>query len=225
MTIKNDRKIIESWKQNASPWIRAIEEQQIDSRRLITDKAIIDTILSLSLENILDIGCGEGWLVRELSAHGLSVTGIDAIKQLIDRAKEQQNGTYKVIEYENISPHSITEKYSAVICNFSLIGKESVEHIFNMAPLILTERGYLIIQTLNPTTSCGDQAYADGWRDGSWEGFSNDFRNPAPWYFRTQETWRNLYQENGFELKQIKEPVNPNTKNATSLIMVGKKRQ
>jgi len=219
--MKTDRKIIESWKQNASPWIKAIEEKQIDSRRLTTDKAIVDTLLSLSLSNVLDIGCGEGWLVRELSAHGLSVTGIDAIKQLIDKAKEQQEGSYRVLEYENISPQSITEKYSALVCNFSLIGKESVEHIFNMAPLILAKRGHLIIQTLNPVTSCGDQAYVDGWRDGSWEGFSNDFCNPAPWYFRTLETWKNLYQDNGFELKQIKEPIHSTTKNAASLIMVG----
>ena len=221
MTTRNDRQIIESWKQNALPWITAIEEKQIESRQLATDKAIIDTILSLSLENVLDIGCGEGWLVRELCEKGLSVTGIDAIDQLINKAKEHNKGSYKTIKYENISPQLITEKYSAIVCNFSLIGKESVEHIFNIAPLILSEKGYLVVQTLHPLTSCGDHPYVDGWRDGSWKGFSDDFCNPAPWYFRTLETWKSLYHENGFELKQMEEPISPKTQNAVSLIMVG----
>ena len=35
--LANDRKIIDSWFKNAAPWIVAIQEQQIKSRKLITD--------------------------------------------------------------------------------------------------------------------------------------------------------------------------------------------
>jgi hypothetical protein len=42
MTIdpNNDRKIIDSWFKNATPWIVAIDEQQIASRHLVTSSPI-----------------------------------------------------------------------------------------------------------------------------------------------------------------------------------------
>jgi hypothetical protein len=45
-----------------------------------------------------------------------------------------------------------------------------------------------IIQTLHPLIACGDFSYQDAWREGSWAGFSDDFTDLAPWYFRTLES-------------------------------------
>ncbi|MBQ0784305.1 MAG: class I SAM-dependent methyltransferase, partial [Amphritea sp.] len=75
----SDNQIVESWRKNVSPWVKAIQNKEIESRRLVTDQAILETISSIPAKNALDIGCGEGWLVRELSARGISTTGIDAI--------------------------------------------------------------------------------------------------------------------------------------------------
>ena len=137
MDALSDRKILDSWEKNASPWVKAIQDRQIESRRVVTDQAIVETISSIPGNKILDIGCGEGWLVRELSALGLSVTGIDAIDELVSKAKELGDGSYKVLEYEKMSVRTIDEKYDIAVCNFSLLGKESVEHIFNVIPSIL----------------------------------------------------------------------------------------
>lgn len=221
MDALSDRKILDSWKKNVSPWVTAIQDRQIESRRVVTDKAIIEAISSIPGDKVLDIGCGEGWLVRELSALGLSVTGIDAIDGLVNKAKELGDGSYKVLEYEQMSARTIGEKYDIATCNFSLLGKESVEHIFNVTPSILSDDGYFIIQTLHPNISCGDLPYIDGWREGSWTGFSNEFSDPAPWYFRTIESWFNLFHNSEFKLNQISEPTNLKTGKAASLIMVG----
>lgn len=70
-----EQDIIRSWYSNAAPWTRAIREASIASRKLITDQAIIDAVLSVSRARILDIGCGEGWLARALSGLGLTVHG------------------------------------------------------------------------------------------------------------------------------------------------------
>lgn len=216
-----DRKILHSWEKNVSPWVKAIQEKQIESRRLVTDQAIVETISSVSGQYILDIGCGEGWLVRELSKLGLSVTGIDAIEALINKAKELGDGAYKTLEYEQMSARTVGEKYDIAVCNFSLLGKESVEHIFNIMPLILNNDGYFIIQTLHPNSSCGEFLYIDGWREGSWTGFSHEFSDPPPWYFRTIESWLKLFLNNGFNINQVKEPANFKTGKAASLIIVG----
>jgi len=221
MEIFSDNMIVESWKKNVSPWVKAIQDKEIESRRLVTDQAIVETISSISANKVLDIGCGEGWLVRELSALGISTTGIDAIEGLVSKAKELGGGLFKVLEYENMSASTIDETYDIAVCNFSLLGKESVEHLFNTIPILLNDGGCLIIQTLHPNISCGDLPYTDGWREGSWVGFSNEFSDPAPWYFRTIESWVELFHSNGFALKEVKEPFNPKTGKAASLILVG----
>jgi len=41
----SDQKIIESWESNVDPWVSAIRKNKIESRCLITNKAIIDAIV------------------------------------------------------------------------------------------------------------------------------------------------------------------------------------
>jgi len=217
----SDIKILDSWQKNATPWTKAIQENQIETRVTVTNQAIIDVVKSIKANSILDIGCGEGWLVRALSSKGVSVTGIDAIPDLIANAKKQSKNSYQVLEYEQLSETTIGDKYDVAICNFSLLGKESVEHIFKTIPLILNEDGYFIIQTLHPNISCGQYPYIDGWREGSWQGFDDEFTDPAPWYFRTIESWFNLLNKNSLKLNKIVEPINPKTQGPASLIMIG----
>jgi hypothetical protein len=65
MKILSDKKVIDSWGKNASPWTAAVRERQVESRELVTNRAIIDATLSRSPQAVLDIGCGEGWLSRQ----------------------------------------------------------------------------------------------------------------------------------------------------------------
>ena len=221
MKILSDKKILDSWKKNASSWIKAIQDNEIESRRLVTDQAIIETISSLPVKKALDIGCGEGWLVRRLSTLGISATGIDAIETLVSKAKDLGGGSFKTLEYTDISVSTINETYDIAICNFSLLGEESVDHIFKSILSLINVGGHFVIQTPHPITSCGDQPYVDGWREGSWIGFSDDFSDPAPWYFRTKESWIELFNTHGLIINEVKEPIHPKTGKPTSLILVG----
>ncbi len=220
MSVSCDKDIIDSWRKNSAPWIAAVHENQIESRRLVTNQAIIDTVMSVSAKKILDMGCGEGWLARELAALGLSVTGLDVIPGLVQEARKFGGAEFQVLAYEEISDSTITERFGAVVCNFSLLGKESVEHTFKVVPTILEADGYLIVQTLHP--SIEQDNYKDGWREGSWVGFNSEFCDPPPWYFRTTESWFELFHMSGYKLIQFKEPINPKTGKVASLIMVGK---
>ncbi|RLA09555.1 MAG: SAM-dependent methyltransferase [Gammaproteobacteria bacterium] len=222
MRVFSDKKIIDSWRKNAAPWIVAIQENQIESRRLITDQAIIDRVMSLPAKNVLDIGCGEGWLARKLTPSGLSVTGLDVVPELVQEAKKSATGKFHVMAYEELSVSKVSEKFDVAICNFSLLGKESVEHLFKVVRGMLNKDGYFIVQTLHPSFSDEHYAYEDGWREGSWTGFRSEFSDPAPWYFRTIESWLRLFREHGYGLVHLKEPISPATGNVASLIMVGR---
>lgn len=130
-------------------------------------------------------------------------------------------GSFLTLKYEDISQRSLSEKYDIAVCNFSLLGKESVERVFKVSPEILIDGGRLIVQTLHPCNHCAEEVYADGWRTGSWDGFSEGFVDPAPWFFRTLESWVELFVSNGFVIDAIREPVNPDTGKAASLLIVG----
>ncbi|MDH5778145.1 MAG: class I SAM-dependent methyltransferase [Gammaproteobacteria bacterium] len=196
----SDKKIIESWHKNAHAWINAIRNNEIQSRVEITNQAIIDTILDLKPKSVLDIGCGEGWLVRELCQKGIDTLGIDVVAELIDYAQQTGKGRFDLISYEQLATNTLNEKFDLVVCNFSLLGKESVEDIFNIIPTLLNPGGHFVIQTLHPKTACGHLEYKDGWRDGSWDGFNKQFSDPAPWYFRTLASWERLYDTNSLNL-------------------------
>ncbi|MFL5638996.1 MAG: class I SAM-dependent methyltransferase [Gemmatimonadaceae bacterium] len=216
----SDDRIVDSWRKNAAPWTRAIRGSHIASRVLVTNEAIVDAVLSRGPRTLLDIGCGEGWLCRTLEDRGIATIGVDVVPALIDQARAAGRGDYRVASYEEIAAGKLAVKVDAVVANFSLIGKESVEAVVGCTPVFLNRGGSLLIQTLHPVTSCGDAAYEDGWRQGSWTGFSEDFSDPAPWYFRTIPSWEELLTSNGFRILEKREPVHPNTGEPASIIFI-----
>ncbi|MGB7378165.1 MAG: class I SAM-dependent methyltransferase, partial [Rivularia sp. (in: cyanobacteria)] len=98
----NDQLVLNSWNQNASAWITTIENEEIASRKLVTNKAIIDAVTSYSINSILDIGCGEGWLTRELTNQGIEAWGVDGVSALIEKARLMNCGKFQVASYEDI---------------------------------------------------------------------------------------------------------------------------
>jgi len=217
----SDASIVESWGINARPWTIAIREGQIESRKQVTNQAVIDAIRSRQPGSVLDIGCGEGWLARKLSAAGIQATGTDAVPALIEEARRAGGGDFRVLSYEEMATGKLKLSVDVVACNFALIGKESVEGVFAAVPSLLNPRGAFIVQTLHPLVACGDLPYQDGWREGSWAGFSHDFCHPAPWYFRTMESWVRLFADHGFRLREMREPLHPQTGKPASVIFIG----
>jgi 2-polyprenyl-3-methyl-5-hydroxy-6-metoxy-1,4-benzoquinol methylase len=216
----SDARIVESWRKNARPWVSAVRDQKIESRKLVTNRAIVEAAMSRSPLTALDIGCGEGWLARELAEYGVRVIGVDVVPDLIEQARLAGGGEFRVASYEDIAAGKLDARVDAVIANFSLIGKESVEGVLRRVPDLLTESGTLVIQTLHPVTACGDLPYIDGWREGSWAGFDDDFSDPAPWYFRTLESWLQLLAETGFQIVETREPLHPATGLPASVIFI-----
>lgn len=216
----SDERIVESWHANAAPWTDAVRGRHIESRNLVTDKAIVDAVLSRSPRTVLDIGCGEGWLVRALAEHCVEGIGVDAVAELIDQATQVGGGDFRVASYEMIAAGELDIAADVAVANFALIGNEAVDGVIRRVPGMLKPRGSFIVQTLHPVIACGDLPYRDGWRTGSWAGFSEAFTDPAPWYFRTMDSWLELFENSGLRMVEVREPVNPVSGKPASVIFI-----
>ena len=216
----SDEKVIDSWLKNATPWTAAVRESRIESRRLVTNDAIVQAVLECAPASALDIGCGEGWLTRALAENGVRVVGVDVVPTLIEQARAAGGGEFRVASYEDIASGQLELRVDLAVANFAFIGEKAVDDLVRALPSLLAPRGWLVIQTLHPVVGTGDQPYVDGWRAGSWTGFSSDFTDPAPWFFRTIESWVALLTSAGFNVQRLLEPVHPVSGKPVSIIFV-----
>lgn len=221
----NEARILGCWVENAAAWITAVRERQIESRRLVTDEAILAAIRERSPRSVLDVGCGEGWLVRALTRDGIRAIGVDAVPELIEQARTAGGGDFRLLSFDELSAGVLYLRADAVVCNFSLLGHQSVERLVRNVPSLLSADGVFIVQTLHPLTACGDGPYCTGWREGSWAGLIGAFTEPAPWYFRTLQAWMELFQSSGLELLQLREPLHPVTREPASILFIGAPKQ
>ncbi|HUR81134.1 MAG TPA: class I SAM-dependent methyltransferase, partial [Thermoanaerobaculia bacterium] len=148
--------------------------------------------LERSPRTVLDLGCGEGWLSRALSSHGVRVTGVDFSLPLACAARA-------VVATYDALPFACS--FDTIVANFSLLDDR-------LPPLPPHTR--FIIQTLHPGA-----AAEDGWRTADVAGWSE----PMPWYSRTMESWLRSLNER-YAKVEVREPQWPDGRGAASVIFV-----
>lgn len=219
MTRETDQ-LRRSWVANATAWRDAVRERKIDSRRLATDAAIMEAVMSLRPETVLDLGCGEGWLVRELTAKGVRAAGVDASRPLIEAAREAGGGSFYAGSYEELGSADLPfAPYDVVVANFSVL-EEDVGPVFTAAARMLRAGGAFVIQTVHPPFAAGEDGYVSGWRTETFATIDGEWAEPMPWYFRTIGDWVRALSEHGFVLRELREPLHPSELRPLSMILI-----
>lgn len=219
---ENEKRILDSWQMNAKLWTQAIRNQQIESRAIATDAAIVKAITQLNPRTFLDIGCGEGWLSRQLFSLGIDGWGVDFCADLIETAKDSGDSRFVVCSYSDLASQrfSTINYFSCLICNFSILGECALDEIAKAGHSLLEDKGKIVIQTLHPIIACGDSPYSNGWRETSWQPNADRPFYPTPWYFRTLESWIDEFHALNYRLLNLYEPSDPKTNKPISIIFV-----
>jgi 2-polyprenyl-3-methyl-5-hydroxy-6-metoxy-1,4-benzoquinol methylase len=210
-----------SWIENAAAWRDAVRQGRIESRRVATDAAIIETLLALQPKCVADLGCGEGWLVRALAQAGVEAIGIDYSAPLIDAAAELGGGAFHTFSYEDVATGAANGLgvFDVAVANFAILDAD-VRPIFSAAATLIPRDGWFVIQTVHPLAVLGDEPYVSGWRTETFQNFGGHWPAPMPWYFRTIETWVGDIAANGFALSAVREPLNAQQNRPLSMILV-----
>ncbi len=212
---------IASWRENAERWTAAVRGRTIASRRDATDAAILSAARAGRLGKALDVGCGEGWLCRELSREAVEIVGVDASSELISCAREAGGTSYHVLSYAELAETPATAGYDfdTIICNFSLLD-DKVDALLDALATISTSKARLLIQTLHPVALT---PYEDGWRVERFDGFGDAGWAPMPYYARTLASWVDALAPN-WALKRIIEPKAPSAETPASQLLVAERR-
>lgn len=216
--------LLQSWHYNAQSWIEAIRTGSIESRLKVTDQAILLSVLSRQPQRVLDLGCGEGWLLRALAERGIEAVGVDGDATLIEAARAAGSSSVHLASYEELAQAKVDigSGYDLICANFALLHQDIIPLLVAMNAL-LSPGGALVIQTLHPwIAAAGD--YQDGWRRESFAGFEGQW-HPMPWYFRTLSSWFNALDMAGFRLVGLQEPQHPQNLAPQSLLLVAETRE
>lgn len=215
-----DQQLSESWNTNAAAWTQSVREGLIRSRRLVTDQAVTDAVLRRRPVRVLDAGCGEGWLARNLASQGIAVTGFDGSEALIVEAQQAGGGQFFTLSYEAFcaQPQALGDPFDVVVFNFALLS-ETLVPILRAATSVLAPRACIIIQTLHPVEVSQGERYENGWREERFAGMGEGYKAAMPWFFRTIGSWLDELRAAGLICMAIEEPLHPETGRPASLLL------
>ena len=144
----------------------------------------------------LDIGCGNGWVVRKMAQiptckHAI---GIDKSKNMISRAKMKRISKKEKYFQAELEFWRNTEKFNVVFSMESLYYSVPMEIALAKVYTMLKPRGVFY---------CGTDFYSDNHLTTRW---AKDMKIPMD--LRSKLQWKKMFEKIGFttKIKQVKDP-------------------
>lgn len=132
---------LENWYSEDDPW--KYKDHPDDKKR---KQILFSEIPTRKYINVLDIGCGEGFITRELT--GEKVTSVDISHQAIKKAKVYENAKLKFKQCSLFELNNqLNEKYDLIIITGVLYPQyigNSLRLIYNIVDKLLIDNGILV---------------------------------------------------------------------------------
>jgi len=144
----------EDWDRNATFWTKIIREKRDRFREELTDPAVLAAVGPCSGKHILDAGCGEGYLSRELASLGATVVGVDSSERLIEAARQvpplsDDRTRFVIGDFTDLTSWD-PETFDIVVSNHSINEVADPASAFRGFARILVPKGLLVLLMLHP---------------------------------------------------------------------------
>ena len=202
------RRTFDKWAQNGKAELMEIEH----------GKNVLKFFQTISFDKpftFLDVGCGNGWVVRAIAkeANCKKAIGIDKSKNMITQAKKKIANNKEKFIHTDIESWSTRTKFDFIFSIESLYYANSIEVALDKIFKLLRPGGQFF---------CGTDFYTDNKTTARWANIMK-----IQMHLHSKKEWKKLFQNAGFEVrtKNIKDLKNKKKwkRELGTLFIIGKK--
>jgi len=166
--------------------------------RTYFNPAILSLLGAIEKQQILDLGCGQGYFSRLLAQRGAVVTGIDVSEKLLRFAKTREAKEPLGIRYYHNNADSLVAVPSAsqdsIVANMVFHGVDTIDTVFQECARVVKNNGKFIFSLPHPLVEIAE-------RKKDKQGYYVVLRN----YRKSKEIPHSLYEDKGY--KQWYRPI------------------
>ena len=176
------RKTSDKWAQNGRAELMEIEHGENVSK-------FLESIPFDKPFTFLDVGCGNGWVVKKISKNNncKKATGIDKSKKMIEQASKKIDNIKERFIHTDIESWKYSGKFDFIFSMESLYYANSIEIALQKIYKLLKPGGQLF---------CGTDFYTDNKATARWAGIMK-----IQMHLHSKKEWRQLFFNAGFEVK------------------------
>ncbi len=145
--------------------------------------------------SFLDVGCGNGWVIRKISENKLckKAVGIDKSKNMIENAKSKKSLSKQEFIQADIQNWKYKGKFDYIFSMEAIYYSESLDLALEKIFKLLKKGGQFF---------CGTDFYKDNKATSGWSKQMN-----LEMHLRSKKEWRDLFKKHGFQTKtkQVKD--------------------
>jgi len=221
----------EKWEINSMGWLELLDGTKGDAgdinRQFIIDPALWEIIGDIKGLKVLDAGCGNGYLTRELAKKGAKAVGVDFSQTFIDYCKKKEENEGLGCEFIQASLVDLSEikskLFDLVVSNIVMVDIPDYEQTFREIGRILKKNGRFVWSNTHPVFArhsalelklpsdtkrreermykIVDRYFESGGTQIQWFG-----RVPLWQFDRTLSEYSKALKEAGFVIREIVEP-------------------
>ena len=211
------------WDAKAGEWDRWIGREGDRNRRLNSDPVLWRMIGDPEGLEVLDAGCGNGYLCVALTERGARVTGVDWSEAQLARARANCDAAGATVTLRRESVDELAsladDAFDLVVSNYVLMDAPNLEGIAAALSRVLRPTGRLVCVFSHPCFGVGLERLEDGRVSYTWdkpyierwvgEEEWGPFQSPFAFFHRPLTDYVRCFREEGLTLLDLEEPMVP----------------
>jgi SAM-dependent methyltransferase len=219
MTPEKSDDVRETWNRIAAGWDVQVGDDGDPNRILNSDPVLWAFAGDVAGLDVLDAGCGTGYLSRKMKERGANVRGVDFSEKMIEIAR----GKDPEIDFQVDSVAELTtvaeESMDLVVANYVLMDCDDLEGAAQSFSRVLRPGGVAVVVFSHPCFPGGRLKASDDARqmdihwdfpyfernrvvDPPWGHFTDDFI----WFHRSLSDYWKAFKAAGFGVEDFEEP-------------------
>lgn len=228
-TVIPEKKVARAWNKLADSWSKRYTERGDINRQYVIDPTLLRLMSPVKTRSILDAGCGNGYLSRQLARKGAKVVGVDISRRFIELAKQKEKENPLGIKYYVGSICHLSmfkdETFDIIVSNIVLMDVSGLDKAIGEFRRVMKRNGKLVFSVMHPCfsspTVCGwvrkpeDSQRKEDWLYWKVDGYFD--RSPQIWryydwppaysFHRPLSDYVKLLIENDFIITEFEEPI------------------